>query len=176
MIPRDNQSLRYGAVSAWLPNDAPFSFLDYGCGLGHQNRYFIENGIKNVEYTGVDINPEFLKFCSNSYPNSSFLSRGDFLLATDEYDYVSFIGTFNLVYSEETDHEQFVFAELRELWNSTRRAILMNFMSTAVDYVQAGAHHQNLGSLYEFVANNLSRKIFVDSRFLPYEYLLVAER
>lgn len=176
MIPRDNQSVRYDAVSKLLPNGSRFSFLDYGCGLGHQKRYFMENGFKNVEYTGVDINPEFLEFCRRTYPDSSFLSRDDFLLASDGYDYVSFIGTFNLLYTEETDHEDFIFSELASLWKSTRRAMFMNFMSTAVDFTQEGSHHQDLGSLYEFVANNLSRRILVESRFLPYEYLLIAER
>lgn len=176
MIPKDNQVLRFSSISRFLPRDVPFSYLDFGCGLGHQYEHFRREGFDQIEFTGGEVNDDFLEHCRAKHTGAKFLSRDELFGQFTGFDFVGAVGAFNLVYSPQIDHQQFVFEEVRRLWGITRRGLFLNFMSTVVDYQQQGAFHQDLGSLYSFIGSSLSRRIFVDSGYLPYEYTMAVFR
>jgi SAM-dependent methyltransferase len=165
-------TVRFKSIQSLLGSTRGHSLLDYGCGLAHFASYLRSEGETNLEYTGVDINDDFLEYCRFNFPEDKFLDRSSFLGDEATYDYVSVIGTFNLVYSSDYSHQDFVWNEISMLWKKTRAALFLNFMSTSVDYQQGGAFHQDVGDLYEFVSKNLSRKMFIDSTYLPFEYTL----
>ena len=50
------------------------TIIDLGCGLGHFYQYLLDKGIK-CDYTGVDINPNFIDFCKNKYTNQKFICK-----------------------------------------------------------------------------------------------------
>lgn len=176
MIPKNNQATRYKGIESMLPANREYSLLDYGCGLAHFLKYLRTEGHTNLKYTGVDINDKFLEHCRINFPEDEFIDRKAFLECESTYDFVAEVGTFNLIYSSEIVHQDLVWEEIAMLWKKTRTALFLNFMSTAVDFQQTGAFHQDLGDLYKFVADNLSRKIVIDSTYLPYEYTLGAWR
>ena len=45
--------------------------LDYGCGMGGLYGFIKEQGIK-VTYTGIDINPNFIKEARKKFPEAEF--------------------------------------------------------------------------------------------------------
>lgn len=49
------------------------TILDYGCGLGHLNKYIALNGPKNIYYCGIDINPNYIAMAQQLYPNQIFM-------------------------------------------------------------------------------------------------------
>ncbi len=172
MIPKDNQAVRYKGIESFLPTTLEYSLLDYGCGLAHFLKYLRSAGHTHLKYTGVDINEKFLDHCKTNFPEDQFIDRESFFEDKSTFDYVVEVGTFNLLYSSEYDHQKLVWEEIARLWEKTRVALFLNFMSTAVDYQQTGAFHQDLGDLYAFISKRISRKIFVDSTYLPFEYTL----
>jgi hypothetical protein len=176
MIPKNNQSIRYASISSNISKSRSFSYLDYGCGLAHQKKFFDHNGYTNLSYSGVDVNDDFIKFCNETYPDSNFTHYDDFWANPETYDYVGAVGTFGLVSVSEQDHWSFVKMEILKLWSITKKSLFLNFMSNQVDFMQDGAYHQDLGLLYEFVCKNISRVVRVDSSYLPYEYTFIIER
>jgi len=50
------------------------SVLDIGCGFGELARFLLKR-YENVDYTGVDIVPEFVQVAKKKYPSSTFLVR-----------------------------------------------------------------------------------------------------
>ena len=72
MIPKNNQEVRFNSIAARIPKNRNLSYLDYGCGLGHQMKYFNKLEYKSLTYSGVEINPDFLKFCRTNYSGVDF--------------------------------------------------------------------------------------------------------
>lgn len=175
-IPRDNQHLRYHSVSRRLPLDADFSLLDYGCGLGHLRGFLIQAGFGNCRYSGVDINPDFLAESRARHPSCEFLSREEYTLSNTMYDFSVAIGTFNLLYADEVDQQEFIASEIDLVFSRTTKAMFVNFMHTDVDYVQPGAWHQPVGALFSHVKSSVAKRVEIDSSYLPYEFTLVIYR
>lgn len=169
-IPRDNQHLRFQSFDQFLPKGASFSYVDFGCGLAHQLQYLLRTGNSAVDYVGVDVNEDFLNACRQKYPRCTFYQREEFFELGGDYDYIGAIGVFNIVYMDATRQQKFVFEEITRLFELTSRAVLLNFMHTAVDFVQERAWHQEVGALFQYCSSNLSRKVALDATYLPYEY------
>ena len=175
-IPRDNQSVRFESVVRFLQDSDQqvLSIADFGCGLGHLNEYLKKNFKGNFHYTGIDINQDFLDYNKSKQTEANFLEREEFFSSPDNYDIITSVGTFNGLYEDDSlKHKEFVYSEIAELWRKTRISLHINFMSTVVDFVQVGAYHQDVGELYDFVCRNISRKLLVDSLYLPYEFSII---
>jgi SAM-dependent methyltransferase len=176
-IPKNNQHLRYQSALNSLPNLPKLEILDYGCGLGHLYDFLEKNLMSFFNYTGVDINEEFISFNSVKYPNLVFLHRDYFLHEDSMYDAIISIGTFNLQYvPNKWDNQKFVLDEILKLWQKTRKVLYINFMHNLVDYEQPLAHHQSVGAIFDFSFRNLSKNIFIDNTFLPYEFAIIIRR
>jgi len=175
MIPKDNQEVRFNSIAARIPKNRNLSYLDYGCGLGHQMKYFNKLDYKSLTYSGVEINPDFLEFCRTNYTGVDFFDYHEFWADPKPYDMIGAVGTFNLRYTEN-DNFGLIKNEITRLWGVTREILFLNFMSNQVDFIQDGAYHQDLGMLYEFSCNKLSRIIEIDSSYLPYEYTFIIKR
>ena len=48
------------------------TMADLGCGSGNMLRLGNSNIMRDVEYTGYDLNPNFVTYCSARYPNHKF--------------------------------------------------------------------------------------------------------
>jgi SAM-dependent methyltransferase len=178
-IPKNNQSVRFDSVLNFLPESGSriMTIADFGCGLGHLNDYLLNKFQKPFRYTGVDINADFIEFNKVKHPSSSFFAREDFFDNGHNYDVITSVGTFNIVYGEdETLHKDFVYSEILKLWDKTNLLLHLNFMSTIVDFTQVGAYHQDVGDLYAFLCKNASRNIIIDSSYLPYEFSAIVRK
>jgi SAM-dependent methyltransferase len=176
MIPKDNQEVRFDSILNHLSKDKTYTYLDYGCGLAHQLGYFKIKKYNQILYTGVDVNSNFIQYCGEAYPDSTFLLYKDFKNLKNVYDIIGAVGTFNLIYSKSNDQWDFIRSELFYLWQRTSKILFVNFMSTDVDYQQENAYHQDVSELYKFVRTNISKKIVIDYSYLPYEFTLIVKR
>ena len=70
------------------------SILDFGCGLGDLIGYLTNNNINISNYTGVDINNNFIKLAKNKYPNYNFSLIKDVGNILGNWDIVCAIGVF----------------------------------------------------------------------------------
>ena len=178
-IPKNNQASRFKSVIDFLPEPSgeTLSIADFGCGLGHFNEYLSEKLDRPFQYTGVEINPDFIKFNKTKYTSADFIDRDNFFDSSLTYDVTTSIGTFNIIYGEdESEHKDFVYGEIMKLWAKTNAAMHLNFMSTVVDFTQKGAYHQDVGELYTFLCKNVSRNLTIDSSYLPFEFSAIVRK
>ena len=71
------------------------SVLDVGCGFADIIP-FIESKTRNIDYTGVDLVPEFIKVCKEKYPSYQFLLNDYFETPIKtKFDIVMTSGTLN---------------------------------------------------------------------------------
>lgn len=101
------------------------SILDVGCGFGDFYGFLVNRGI-TVDYTGVDINPQFIEIAKNAYPDARFIA-GDFddSCLQENYDWVFAAGIFTIRIS---DNEAFTKAMLRKMLSVSRRGVAADFL------------------------------------------------
>lgn len=175
LMPKGRQDVRFASMCRHM-RSSDFSVLDFGSGLGDLARY-LHSHFGNVRYTGVDIVDEFVAAASKAYPADRFEKLVDFRNLAETFDYVVIAGVFNSLYSENEDtHKRYVFDVISHLFALTNDYMSLNFMTTAVDFKQAGAYHQNPVELCEFVSRHLSSRWILDQSYMPYEFTLTIFR
>lgn len=168
--PKGRQDLRFDALTKHVSKEAPFSVLDFGCGLAHLKDYLAARS-SSFSYTGVDILPEFIEANRVKYPNDHFQVISEVQDIRGSFDYVVASGTFNMLYFEELEkHKSYVFDTLTRLFDKTSGYLSVNFMTDQVDFMQEGAYHQNIAELHNFVSTRLSKRLLIDQSYMPYEY------
>lgn len=99
--------------------------LDYGCGLGHLNKYIALNGPKNVKYFGIDINPNYIAMAKQLYPNEMFLvSDIEDVKVNPGVEYV--IGSGVFTYGVSIDQ---VVSKIEAAYNLAFRGVAFNFLN-----------------------------------------------
>lgn len=168
-IPKGRQRERFDSLLRYVDAEQ-FSLLDYGCGLG-QLALYIKERFPLASYHGVDIVDEFISENKQNYSETSFSLIKDCFDLDQQYDVIIAAGVFNLLYVENIDeHQKIVFENLKHLFSKTNYILSVNFMTDKVDYIQEGAFHQNVMSLYEFAKSELTKRIALDESYMPYEF------
>lgn len=80
------------------PNDR---VLDFGCGLSDLYGYLKNKGI-DVNYTGIDIMPEFIKKSKEKYGNEINVVNTNALFFLEEFDWVFASGVFSIGFTLES--------------------------------------------------------------------------
>jgi cyclopropane fatty-acyl-phospholipid synthase-like methyltransferase len=118
----DTQLLRFRALSRIASLEGS-RVLDIGCGLGDFYRFFLKNRI-DVDYTGIDIVPEFIESARMSFPDARFI-LGDMSTIEGEYDYIFASGVFSFVVENPKEH---YFAEIKNLFNHAKKGMAFNML------------------------------------------------
>lgn len=170
--PKDRQDLRFSALTSHIKTDC-FSLLDYGCGLAHLKAY-LDQRFQKVTYYGVDLVPDFVHAVKQKYPDANVKVVTSHQNITDSVDHVIISGAFNIIADGNTaTYLASVQATLRHLFKLCRTSLAVNFMTDKVDFQQAGAHHTNVASMYNFIEENLSRRLTINQSYMPYEFTCV---
>jgi hypothetical protein len=175
LTPKGRNSLRFGAIDPFIEN-SPRSVFDYGCGLGYLCEY-LKSKPGNLEYTGADIMPEFIRACRAKFPDSEFLQIEPQHSLTGAYDVVFSSGVFNLqTHSNAQQSKAYAFERIESLFLMANDVLICDFMSAFVDFQQPGAQHFSPAELSEFCYRNLSRRFQIRHDLLPYELTLIVWR
>ncbi len=106
------------------------SVLDVGCGFGEMARFLLKR-YENVDYTGVDIVPEFIEEAKKKYPDATFETRDYFNDPIErKFDIVLASGTIN---SNTSDNMAFRKQAIRVMFEHTNKVLAFNML---------GAHPQ----------------------------------
>ncbi len=120
------QKLRYECILRLIPINGK-SILDFGCGKGDLYGFFKERNIE-VDYTGIDINPELTKFASAKYPDVQFLTLDiDSETIPNVFDYIILCGVFNL---NIQGVKEALKESLEKLFHHTKNSLLFTCLST----------------------------------------------
>lgn len=127
-------------LRAILTELEPCTLLDVGCGTGIELDGILAEGLK-VEYTGLDLTPEFIHYCREKYPTETFM-QGDVVSLSGEraYDVVSA----RAVLEHLEDGER----ALRRIWEACSKVCVVSWFIPpgTVDEVEVTAdgflHHR----------------------------------
>ncbi len=138
--------------------------LDVGCGFGDFLEY-LNLKKKNVEYTGIDINPIFIKIAKSIHSNGSFYKR-DIEIAkfNKKFDWSFAIGTTNMKGTYD-----YVEGLMTEMLRISKKGIAMDFMSSYVDFKRPGSSHFNPENIFR-IAKKLSKRVIIRHDYLPFEF------
>jgi len=173
LTPKGRQDFRFQSICQCIKVDKESTVLDYGCGLGHLFEY-IQRHYSLCKYSGVDIVSEFINENHLNYPNTSFdlINKEEDVKGT--FDYILSAGVFNLLYAEtEEKHKSVVYKILEHLFDRTKIALAVNFMTDEVDFQQDGAFHMNVIELLNYAKNHLTKRVVLDQSYMPYEFTLI---
>jgi len=163
---------RYDVMIGLIKEKKPTTLLDFGCGTAALNQYIEFLKIKNIKYSGLDINDGFYNVSKLKFPNNDFYCL-DILKneSIPNFDYIVCNGPF----TEKRDLSQeemmdFFISVIKKLWNKCNKGIAFNLMSKHVDWERNDLFHVSLDELGWFLKNNLSRNFIIRNDYGLYEY------
>jgi len=173
LTPKGRGDLRFRSVDPFVNSDG-ISILDYGCGLAYFYSYLL-NLNRSVEYTGVDIMPEFIEACRRKFPKGTFHTLDPMERVPGVYDIVFASGVFNIrTHTDRDESKDYAFSRLKYLFSICKEVLICDFLSPFVDFEQKDSQHIPVSEVTEFCASHLSRRFIIRHDLLPYEYTLVA--
>ena len=163
---------RYDIMLDLISVDKEVSLLDFGCGTAALQEHIIKREIKNIKYSGLDINQSFYQFCKNKFPNNNFYHLD--ILQNDNipiFDYIICNGTFTEKRELNQEEMMEIFTNiLKILWSKCESGIAFNLMSKIVDWERSDLFHVSLDELGIFLKKNLSRNFIIRNDYGLYEY------
>jgi hypothetical protein len=165
--------LRYNILlSQWsFEND---SLLDFGCGFGDMHGYIHENNL-NLNYNGVDINPDLIEEGKNKYRNVN-LRALDFLSEqnNEQYDYLVSSGVHNFKLEDNWEFIKNTFVKFND---SAKKGFALNFISNKVDESHKKDHlYYADPSLLLGLAYSFSRKVVLRNDYMPFEFTIFVNK
>lgn len=148
------------------------SVLDVGCGFAHLYGYLKEQGI-NVDYTGIDLNREFIEVAGELYPDARFIV-GDFeeTKITGRFDWAFESGIFNLKVKQ---HWPFVENTLRKMFKTASRGVAADFLSPAEYDLTGEMYHPDPVEMIRF-CSTLSQRVVLRCDYKPTEFCVYVYR
>ena len=175
LIPKDRQEERFDSLTRPFPRGG-FSVLDYGCGLAHLKKY-LDARTTGVAYTGVDVVEDFIEENRRAHSEAEFHHISSVEDVQGSYDFTVLCGVFNLRYGDdEAVHRDIMHGTLTKLFERTRVALCINFLSSYVDFQSPDAYHQDPLEMYAWARDALSPRLILDHGFMPYEFSLIIFR
>lgn len=150
--------------------------LDVGCGIAMFYRFLRRRRVAIASYTGLDIVEPFLEANRNAFPEARFLSMDIFKDPLDALspDVVFMSQVFNNKY-DDADNESVAFGAIKRFFALARDGVVIDFMSTYVDWKDDDLHYFNPERVFAF-AKSLSRFVELRHDYLPFEYTLIVRK
>jgi len=177
LMPKGRHDARFGMLCQLLSDLEAPSLLDYGCGLGFLCEY-LQTHRPDVHYCGMDMVPDFIGSCLQRLGTKGrFETISPDQVIDETFDVVYASGVFNLSTSaDELESLNYVKDRLHSLFAIARKALVVDFLSPDVDFVQTGAQHIHYETLLDWLVPGLTRRWSLLHHYLPYEYSLVLYR
>jgi SAM-dependent methyltransferase len=171
----DDARTRYRVMLEVLRQSAttPVRLLDLGCGASHLYEYLRETQRFDIDYTGLDLSPEFVRLCRQKFPNRPYLCVDvlDPAASVPEFDFVVMNGVFTEKRSLSFDEMwRYVQAMLMRAFELASVGMAFNVMSKHVDWERDDLFHVPLDVLAEFLTRCVSRHYVIRNDYGLYEY------
>ncbi|MCC2631294.1 MAG: hypothetical protein K0S38_1103 [Candidatus Paceibacter sp.] len=100
------------------------SVLDVGCGLGDLYDFLKKQNLE-VDYTGIDIVPEFIEKAKIRFPEVNFKVQSMEDL-DEQYDFVLASGVLSF---KITDHKTFYFSMIEKMFAASKKGLAFNMLN-----------------------------------------------
>ncbi len=163
------QLRRFTTLADIAPDLHGSTVLDYGCGTGDFYRFLKRRGI-NVEYTGVDINKNFIELAKQKYPECRFrvMDISEDIL-DGFYDYIFICGVFNLlVPGVKEDLKE----SLVTLFQHCNKGLALSALSSHTPVKDPELNYTSPEEMVQFSIENLSPYIALRHDRIQYDFTL----
>ncbi|MES2436595.1 MAG: class I SAM-dependent methyltransferase [Patescibacteria group bacterium] len=138
--------------------------LDVGCGLGDLY-LFLKNKTIPVEYTGIDIIPEFIEEAKIKYPGATFLTQ-DIFDVTEKYDVVLASGSLNF----KVEHNDTYYKDMiKRMYELSSEALIFNMLNSATHRNDATYAAYSPHEISDF-CKTLSDNVHIMVDYLPHDF------
>jgi SAM-dependent methyltransferase len=170
---KGSQQIRFKVLSELIKTKEHFSILDIGCGLCDFNQYLTDAGFENFSYTGLEINPLFVKEASIKYPNINIIHGSiEALNSNQNWDYVFASGIYNLGDSSKENLELFC-TQFNSIYQRINKGFGVNFLSKYSENQDNVSVYHNPLSVLELCLNNFSKYVKLDQTYLPHDFTVL---
>ena len=161
------------------PRPSRVSLLDFGCGASHLLDFIVRKGIDGIEYTGLDLSPEFVALSRRKYPAVTYhcVDVLEDASALPTFDYVVMNGVFTE--KRELGQEEmfdYVAAMLRHTFALTRRGLAFNVVSAELGWEQWYLFHAPVDRISNLVRTQLTENFVVRADYGLTDYTLYLYR
>ena len=163
------QLKRYNTLAEIAPDLNNSSILDYGCGTGDFYRFLKRRGI-DVQYTGVDINENFIELARKKYPECTFnVLDGPEDQVEGFFDYIVICGVFNLRVPGVADDMK---ETLITLFKHCNKGLALSALSSHTPIRDPELHFTSPEEMVKFALENLSPSIALRHDRIQYDFVL----
>ena len=124
------QAIRFAQLVKIIANQQDkFTLLDVGCGFADLYSYLKETGFHNIDYSGIDLMPEFIDADKKAHPNIQLI-EGDFLEIdfNQRYDYIVSSGTLNVIVDPSQPPYEHAFSVIDKMFELANCGIAFNML------------------------------------------------
>lgn len=163
------QLRRYHTFLEIAPDLNNQKILDYGCGMGDFYKFLKRRRI-SVDYTGVDINENFIKVAKKKFPECLFE-----VMSIDEdslegyYDYIFICGVFNLRVPGVQDDLR---NALVTLFKHCNKGLALNALSSHTPVKDVELNYTSPEDTVKFALENLSPSVVLRHDRIPNDFTL----
>jgi len=146
------------------------SILDLGCGFGDFYAYLQERGVKNINYTGYDVNPKLIAIAQEKYPAAQFEVKDIQIDPFPEFDFIVSTSTFNLKL-ESQDNYDFIAEILNICYKHSRIAVAIDFLTSYVDFESAEGFHYSPERIFA-MSKCITKRVCLRHDYPLYEFCI----
>jgi hypothetical protein len=171
---KERHFLRYHILLSQFNFQKDDSLLDFGCGFGDMFDFCKKKNL-DVNYFGVDINPDLIKEGQMKYPEIH-LSAIDFLKdeSKQEYDYIVSSGVHNL---KLIDNWEFINETFEKFNQVSRKGFALNFISNQVDtaFKKDHLYYTDPTEILK-LAYSFYRRVVLRNDYMPFEFTIFIDK
>jgi SAM-dependent methyltransferase len=169
---KEDVNIRYQVMLEVIANSEEISLLDFGCGASHLYQYILDNNIKNIKYSGLDLSEKFITLSKIKFPQNIFYCQDILENNTlPEFDYIAMNGVFTEKRELSFDDMFIYFKRLvKEIFTIAKIGIAFNVMSKQVDWEREDLFHLSFDDLAWYLKKEISRNFIIRNDYGLYEY------
>jgi len=161
--PKGKTDLRFKIVTE-IGNLNNSKILDVGCGFGYLLTY-LKKHKKKIQYTGVDINPNFIEIAKENHPDQTFKIRDiEKEKFREKFDWVFAVGL-----ASKADSYTYLESLLKEMIRISKKGVVMDFITDYVDFKTKGTFYSSPEKIFK-ITKKISKRVVIRHDYLPFEF------
>lgn len=160
---QENQEKRFLVLSKIADLDGK-SVLDVGCGFGDLYGFLIREG-KSVDYSGIDIVPEFISAARRKYPLANFEEK-DIFEVEAQYDFILASGALSF---KIDNHHTYYQEMIKKMFEKAKMGLAFNMLDIGnhIDDTEFAAYDSK--EIMSF-CKTLTPKVEIITDYLPQDF------
>lgn len=166
--PRERRELRFKIIQEIGIKNGD-SIIDIGCGYGDFAEYLIRNKIE-VDYTGIDINPDFIEIARKKYPEHRFQLLDVINDNFEAADWIVSSSCFNLKLKAQSNYE-FMFELLKVAYQHSKKGVAIDMFTDYVDFKVDKMFYYSPEKIFS-MAKTITKRVCLRNDYPMFEFCI----